>query len=235
MINNVLKIFQFRITKESQFFCELKIFSWPFPSRDQKHEIFFMFHFKHVYEALIFHIWCYRSLLLWRYQAKGGLPQYRAGIYVFQAIVNIHKNMSIHLFCPSPLSLIHLSHFLPLSFLHSIFSNSTHQLPTISELNGSIPAMVPEGALTLPLHFCSSPSCGAAVGVTKGSLHLRGQPTSSWESGMKLRVESERIREQQTCLFATKLTEKESNPFCFKANCWMGVFVQREHVILLCY
>lgn len=88
-------------------------------------------------------------------------------------------------------------------------------LPTISalppvKLNGSIPVMVPEGALTLPLHFCSSPSCGAAVGVTKGSLHLRGRPTSSWESRME--VVSERITDQQTCLFVAKWTEKRKRP-----------------------
>lgn len=103
-------------------------------------------------------------------------------IGLFLASMNIHRNMPFHQFC---LSCIKLLLFLPLGILHSIFSHSTHCLPTVSELNGSIPASVPEGGLTLPLHFCASPSCGAAVGVTKGSLHLRGQPTSSRESGMK--------------------------------------------------
>lgn len=106
-------------------------------------------------------------------------------IRLFLAIVNIQRNMPLHRFCLSILSCIKLLLFLPLCILHLIFSHSTHRLPTVSELNGSIPASVPEGGLTLPLHFCSSPSCGAAVGVTKGSLHLRGQPTSSRESGMK--------------------------------------------------
>lgn len=128
---------------------------------------------------------------------------------------NIQKKMPIHLFPPffSHPSISH--NVLPLSFLHPIISHFA--LPP-AKLNGSIAVMVPEGALTLPLHFCSSPSCGAAVGVTKGSLHLRGQPTSSWESRRELRAESERITGQQTCLFATKWTEKERDPCMFSGS-----------------
>lgn len=98
----------------------------------------------------------------------------------FKAIGNIHQIPSI----PSLLCLTVLSHTLPLTFHHLIFS-STHSLPTISKLGGSILVMVPEGALTLPSLSCSSSSCGAAEGDTKGSLHLRGQPTSSWDSKIK--------------------------------------------------
>ncbi len=124
------------------------------------------------------------------------------------------KKKSIHLSSPS--STFPPSPFLilPWLFLHYIFSHSSHSpisAPHRTKFCRSDPVTVPEGALTLLLHFCSSPSCGAAEGLTKGSPHLRGQPTSSWESSMKLRAER-KLTAQQTCLFATKWTGKESNP-----------------------
>lgn len=123
------------------------------------------------------------------------------GESVFKVVGNIREISSI----PSLLCLTVLSHFLPLSFLHLIFS-SPHSLPTISKLCGSIQVMVPEGALTLPSLSCSSSSCGAAVGDTKGSLHLRGQPTSSWDSEIDYRSDNQ--------LFSTTTKKKSTALWC---------------------
>lgn len=91
--------------------------------------------------------------------------QHRAGLSFSWTMTNVHKNTSLCLF---PLLLLQPP---PSLFLHSALLSFSTLL-----LNGSIPVMVPEGALTLPSHSCSSPSCGAAVGVATGSLHLRGRP-----------------------------------------------------------